>query len=57
MGKYRKTATALATGLLGWGAVVVTSVSASITSAEWLGLGVAVATAVGVYAVPNSDEG
>jgi hypothetical protein len=50
---YRKTVTALATGLLGWGAVVVTSDPSAITASEWLGLGVALATALGVYSVPN----
>lgn len=53
LGQYRKTVTALATGLLGWGAVVVTSAPAAVTASEWLGLGVVLATALGVYAVPN----
>lgn len=50
---YRKTVTALVVGLLGWGTVVVTSPQASISASEWLGLGVALATALGVYSVPN----
>lgn len=53
MTPYRKTISALVTGLLGWGAVVVTSESSAITASEWLALGVALATAFGVYAVPN----
>lgn len=50
---YRKTVTALVTGLIGWAAVVVNSTSASITSSEWITLAVVVATALGVYSVPN----
>lgn len=50
----RKTLTALVTGVLGWGAVVIASPSAPITAPEWLALGVVAATALGVYAVPNS---
>lgn len=52
---YRKTITALVTGLLGWGAVVITSEPTAITSSEWLGLGVALATAFGVYQIPNEE--
>lgn len=50
---YRKTVTALVTGLLGWGAVVVTSEPATIIAPEWLMLGTVVATAFGVYQVSN----
>lgn len=49
----RKALTALVTGWLGWGAVVIASPSAPITAPEWLALGVVTATAVGVYSVPN----
>lgn len=51
---HRKTVTALVTGLIGWGAVVITSSQAAPTASEWLALGVAVATALGVYATPNA---
>lgn len=50
---YRKTVTALVVGLLGWGTVVVTSPADAITASEWLAMGVALATALGVYTVPN----
>ena len=50
---YRKTIAAVVTGLLGWGAVVITSDEAKITASEWLMLGTALATALGVYALPN----
>lgn len=50
---YRKTIAAIVTGLIGWATVVVTSDASAITSSEWLGLAVAVATAVGVYSIPN----
>lgn len=50
---YRKTIAAVITGLLGWGAVVITSDAAKISASEWLMLGTALATALGVYSVPN----
>lgn len=54
IGKFNKTTSAVATGLLGWGAVVISSDSKPITASEWLSLGVALATALGVYAVKNT---
>lgn len=53
---YRKSITALITGLLGWAAVVIVSDSIKITASEWLALGVAAATALGVYTVPNEGQ-
>jgi hypothetical protein len=53
LGPYSKTVSALVTGLIGWGGVVVSSVSNHVTASEWLFLAVVVATALGVYAVPN----
>lgn len=50
---YRKTAAAVITGLLGWGAVVVTSEATKVSASEWLMLGTVLATALGVYSVPN----
>lgn len=49
-----KAIAALVTGVLGWAAVVVASPDAAITAPEWLALGVAVATAFGVYGMPNT---
>lgn len=51
---HRKTITAIVTGLIGWATVVVNSASASITSSEWIMLATILATALGVYAVPNT---
>lgn len=51
---YRKTITAVVTGVTGWFAVVISSTPTAITASEWLGLGVVVATALGVYAVSNA---
>lgn len=53
LAKYRKTITAVVTGALGWGAIVVASAPAAVTASEWLTLGVVTATALGVYAVTN----
>lgn len=50
---YRKTISAVVTGLLGWAAVVVTSEPSPVTASEWLVLGTTLATALGVYSVPN----
>ena len=51
----RKALTPLVTGLIGWTAVVIHSPSGVITANEWWGLGVVVATALGVYAIPNAE--
>jgi len=50
---YRKTVTAIIIGLLGWATAVVTSDTTHITAPEWIGLGTALATALGVYQIPN----
>ena len=52
---YRKTVTAVVTGLIGWATVVVTSESIDITSGEWIMLATVLATALGVYQVSNED--
>jgi hypothetical protein len=52
--EIRKTLTAVVTGLLGWGAVVIASPSSAITAPEWLMFGVVAATSLGVYAVSNT---
>lgn len=52
--RYRKTITAVVTGVIGWVTAVIVSAPDNITAAEWI-LGVTVlATALGVYAVPNT---
>lgn len=53
MPAYRKFVTAVVTGLIGWVTLVVQSAPAEITGDEWLVGAVALATALGVYAVPN----
>lgn len=50
---YKKTISALVTGVLGWVAVVITSAPAAVSASEWLMLGVVLATALGVYTVRN----
>lgn len=50
---YRKTIAALATGAIGWATLVVTSEPSAITAVEWIAGATALATALGVYAVPN----
>jgi hypothetical protein len=54
--KYAKSISALVTGVIGWGYLVVDSPSAPITAREWVALSVAAATALGVYAYPNKPE-
>lgn len=55
-GKYAKAITALVTAILGWFAVVIASSPNTwhVTNSQWLGLAVAVATALGVYGMPNT---
>ncbi len=53
---YRKTITAIITGIIGWAAVVIASSSNNITGAEWIALATVLATALGVFAVPNDPQ-
>lgn len=55
LSQYRKTITALVTGLIGWGAAVVASTPTSITGAEWIAFATVLAVSLGVYSVPNDD--
>lgn len=50
---YRKTVTAVVTGLIGWGTVVVTSAATAVTGGEWIMLATVLATALGVYTATN----
>ena len=50
---YRKTITAVITGLIGWATVVVVSEQTKISASEWIALATVVATALGVYTVSN----
>lgn len=54
LSEYKKTIFAIAAGVIGWGTMVTTSEPSAITSTEWIALATAVATAIGVYAIPNS---
>lgn len=51
--RYNKTITALAGAAIAFATLVITSNPVDITSSEWLAGGIALATALGVYAVPN----
>lgn len=53
MGKYSKLITAVVSGLIGWGVLVVNSKSAAITASEWITGATYLAAAFGVYVVPN----
>lgn len=50
---YSKTIAAVIIGLIGWGAMVVASPDAAITSSEWIALSTVTATALGVYQIVN----
>lgn len=56
LSEYNKTITAVVTGLIGWAAAVVTSDATRITAPEWVMLATVLATALGVYAVPNTES-
>lgn len=51
-----KFVTALVAGWIGWAAVVIASAPPGVTAAEWLGLSMATATALGVYGMPNTPQ-
>lgn len=53
MNNYVKTITALLGTVGTWG---ITASDGGISSQEWFGLVVALATAVGVYALPNTSK-
>lgn len=55
MPPYLKTVAAVVTGVIGWATLVVNSPSTAVTASEWIVLATVVATAVGVYVVPNAD--
>lgn len=55
MGKYRKTIIAVVGAGVAFGTLVVTSPQAAISSSEWLSGAVGLATALGVYAAPNTE--
>lgn len=52
-GKYNKFVTGLVGAVILFISTVVTSTPAHISASEWLAGGIALATALGVYAVPN----
>ena len=54
LGPYSKTVAALVVGVIGWATLVVQSASAPITATEWIALATVVATAIGVFAIPNA---
>lgn len=54
-GQYTKVITAVVTGLIGWAAAVVTSDRASISASEYVMLATVLATALGVFALPNRE--
>lgn len=49
--------TVVATVIAGATAVGAAITDNTITGTEWVGIGLAVLTALGVYAVPNSSKG
>lgn len=55
MSPYLKLIAAVVTGVIGWATLVVNSAPADITSSEWIVGATALATALGVYLVPNAD--
>lgn len=53
MDRYRKTITAVVGAVIAWVTLVLTSAPDSITGPEWLSGAIGLATALGVYGVPN----
>ncbi len=53
--QYRKTISAIVTGLIGWTTAVITSDPTKITASEWVMLATVLATALGVYSIANKE--
>lgn len=53
LGRYSKVITAIITGAIGWGTLVINSPAAHISAQEWIVGATYLATALGVYAVTN----
>lgn len=51
---YKKSISAVVTGVLGWSAIVIASEPTAITASEWQFLAVGLATALGVFTVSNA---
>lgn len=54
LGSYSKMITALVAGAIGWATLVINSAPAHISAAEWIVGATYLATALGVFVVPNS---
>jgi hypothetical protein len=55
MSRYLKTITAVISGAIGWGVMVVNSAPSAITASEWIAGATYLAVALGVFSVPNQD--
>lgn len=53
LGRYAKLVTALVAGAIGFATLVVNSAPTAITAPEWIVGATYLATALGVYVVPN----
>lgn len=53
---YRKTVSAVVTGVIGWAAAVVASAPTHVTASEWVFGATVLATALGVWALPNTER-
>lgn len=50
---YRKTVSAVVTGIIGWLTAVLASDDSGVTGTEWIMLATIIATALGVYTFAN----
>lgn len=55
LGRYAKLVTAVVTGVIGWATLVVNSKAGPISASEWIVGATYLATALGVFTVPNQD--
>lgn len=55
LGKYAKLVTAVVVGAIGWATLVVNSPASAISASEWIAGATALATAFGVFVVPNAS--
>lgn len=54
MTRYNKLIVAVVSGVIGWATLVVNSAPAHISASEWIVGATYLATALGVYSIPNS---
>lgn len=56
LNQYRKTIAAVVGAIIAFATLVITSAPSDITASEWLSGAIGLATAIGVYQIPNAPN-